>query len=560
MASPPGSGSPSDDGDVRHRAVEVADRVFGWKQLRPGQLDAIEAAASGADVLVVMATGYGKSAVYQVAGHLRPGPTVVVSPLIALQLDQVRHIIARSGPRDAVAVNSAQSKTANSKSWASIRSREAEFIFLSPEQLGNPDVLSALRQEDVGLFVVDEAHSVSSWGHDFRPAYLRLGEAIRQIGRPPVLALTASGSPPVRSEIIERLMMSDPRLFIGGFDRPNIHLSVRRHESDADKVRAVVAQVDESPKPGLVYVATHRQSEDLAGLLRQGGLRAAPYHSGLSPRTRRDTQEAFADDGYDVVVATSAFGMGIDKANVRFVIHADITESIDAYYQEMGRAGRDGADARATLHYRQEDLALRRFFTATQPNPEHVGAVVSTLQQHRSPMSILDITTATGLSRRSAENVVNDLVEIGVVRESPDGVTLVEGRTSTAHAMDAVTELGTHRVRIEQSRLAMMRTYAETLGCKRQLLLNYFGDSLAEPCGNCDTCESGSAYRVPAVGRAGTAAFRRGQRVEHAAWGRGDVVDVGPDRVTIFFDTEGYRVISLHATAHAPVLSAVWGS
>jgi ATP-dependent DNA helicase RecQ len=533
---------------IRDRATETARRVFGWAELRPGQLDAIEEVATGSDVLVVMATGYGKSAVYQVAGHLIPGPTVVVSPLISLQIDQVRHIGELTGSAEAVVVNSAQSSGANARSWAAIRSTEAEFLFLAPEQFARPDVLAALQELRVGLFVVDEAHSVSSWGHDFRPDYLRLGEVIDRLGRPPVLALTATGSPPVRTEVVQRLGMRDPKIFVGGFDRPNIHLSVRRHESEGEKIRAVVAEVVAMPKPGLVYVATHAQSEQLAGLLGGTGLRSAAYHGALPSRQRRETQAAFSADAYDVVVATSAFGMGIDKPDVRFVIHADVPESIDSYYQELGRGGRDGAAARAGLHYRQEDLALSRFFTATRPDVAHLDAVVGVLAEAAAPLPLAEVQRSTGLSVHAVENIVNDLRETGCADETPDGVVLSGIRRDTAEIRAAVVALGEQRVRVEQSRLAMMRTYAETLGCRRRVLLAYFGDFLAEPCGNCDTCDSGTAYRQPAH-PPGSTPFRRGQRVDHAVWGRGEVIDVGADRLTAFFPTEGYRVVSLAGTA-----------
>ncbi|WP_382309285.1 RecQ family ATP-dependent DNA helicase [Herbiconiux sp. UC225_62] len=574
--------------------AEVARRVFGWAELRAGQEEAVAAVVGGTDVLAVMATGYGKSAIYQLAGHLLDGPTVVVSPLISLQLDQVRHIGESTGWTDAVAVNSGQSKRANTAAWTAVANGEAEFIFLAPEQLAREEIIHELTTLDVGLVVVDEAHCVSAWGHDFRPDYLRLGGMIERLGGPRILALTATGSAPVREEIVRRLGMRDPRIFVRGFDRPNVHLAVVRHESAHEKDRAVLAQVQASAKPGLVYVATRGETERMAGELQASGMRSAAYHGGLSSSGRREVHERFQADGLDAVVATSAFGMGIDKPNVRFVVHADITDSIDSYYQEVGRGGRDGEPATATLHYRQEDLGLRRFFAGGAPEEQHVDAVVRTLTGHggtaaggaagdgsagaggaahrvgvgttvdrgdeRAPLGLPELARATGLSDHTVGTVVNLLVEAGLAAERAEGIALLRDVTPK-QARTAVAEAADHRLQIEESRLAMVRAYAETLGCRRRFLLAYFGDELAEPCGNCDTCESGTAYRqqpgtaAQAESSSAASGFHEGQRVRHAAWGEGEVVSVEPDRLTVFFESKGYRVLSRQAVAEGHLLS-----
>jgi ATP-dependent DNA helicase RecQ len=549
--------------DLRTRIAGVARDVFGWESLRPGQAEAVEAVVSGSDALAVMSTGYGKSALYQIAGHLLEGPTVVVSPLISLQADQVRHLQERTGTDDAVAVNSSQSPRAAEAAWEAIASGEAEFLFLAPEQLARDEVVDELAELGVGLFVVDEAHCVSAWGHDFRPDYLRLGSVIERLGGPRVLALTATGSAPVREEIVRRLGLRDPQLFVRGFDRPNIELDVVRHESEAGKERAVREQVLDAAKPGLVYVSTRADTERLAEELEKGGVRAAAYHGGLRAAERRSVHERLHADELEVVVATSAFGMGIDKPNVRFVVHADITDSIDSYYQEVGRAGRDGRPALATLHYRQEDLALRRFFAGGRTAPSTVEAVLRALSPRgrRRRMPLADLTETSGLSRRTAANVVNLMIEAQLADEDAKGVSLSR-RVSTADAVAAVREVADQRRRIEESRLAMMRGYAETRGCRRQCLLEYFGDDLAEPCGHCDTCASGAAREREQQGQdPGTPAstapgstFREGERVRHEAWGDGEVVRVEADRLTAFFEAEGYRVLSLDAIDARPGL------
>src|SRR5689334_11407089 len=329
---------------------DTARDKLGHEQLRPGQLEAVRAVLDGRDTLAVMSTGSGKSAIYQLAGLLIDGPTIVVSPLIALQRDQMEAV----DEGEATTLNSTMAEGEREEAIEGVQEGEIEFVLLAPEQLANEQTLAELVAAKPSLFVVDEARCVSQWGHDFRPDYLGLAAAVERLGRPTVLALTATAAPPVREEIVERLGMREPEVIVRGFDRPNIHLSVKRfHDGDA-KTRALIEEVAEAAPPGIVYVATQKGSERLAEQLRDAGVRAAAYHGGMSAKRRDAAQEAFmADDGeVDVMVATIAFGMGIDKPNVRFVFHHDISESLDAYYQELGRAGRDGEPAVARLFYR----------------------------------------------------------------------------------------------------------------------------------------------------------------------------------------------------------------
>jgi ATP-dependent DNA helicase RecQ len=320
---------------------QVAAGAFGWHELRPDQLAAMEYAMQGRDVLAVLPTGAGKSAIYQVPALLIPGPTLVVSPLLALQQDQLDGLGTANAP-EAVAVNSLQGRGERRQSWQAVRDGAAEYVFLAPEQLAKEEVMEQLQELGVGLFVVDEAHCVSAWGHVFRPDYRRVGQAIDRLGHPPVIALTATAAPPVRGDIVERLRLRDHGEVIAGFDRPNLRLTVQTHSDVRRKRDAVVLHVrtmlaEPGYRLGLVYVASRKDAEFFAGELRAAGVRSGHYHAGMKGAGRERLHEEFMADRLDVVVATSAFGMGIDKPDVRFVVHASAPDSLDSYYQHIGR-------------------------------------------------------------------------------------------------------------------------------------------------------------------------------------------------------------------------------
>lgn len=553
----------------REQIRELAAQAFGWDSLRPGQEEAVRAIAGGQDTLAVMPTGYGKSAVYQLAGLLRPGATVVVSPLLALQADQLAQIADLPAGPGAVAINSSRTARVNESAWRTVSKGDTEFVFLAPEQLAKDDVIEHLRQSDVSLFVVDEAHCVSAWGHDFRPDYLRLGTVIDRLGHPPTLALTATGAAPVREEIVERLAMRDPLVLTRGFDRPNLWLEVDRHAAEQDKREAILTSILGQEVPGLLYVATRRQTVEYAQTLEEHGVRAAAYHAGLRVGERERVHEAFRDDELDVVVATSAFGMGIDKPNVRFVLHAGVPESLDAYYQEVGRAGRDGDPALAQLHFRPEDLGLRRFFTSKHVDENAVRALIAVLEEADEPLRAAELGRRIDVSARKVSSLLGLLHDAAVVIRDRGGARLLKSFvTSTTKvgntdddasadtapsvadaAVGLATEQAAMRQRIDASRLEMMRGYAETRGCRRQFLLGYFGEHLAEPCGRCDTCESGSAQEHLET-RQGTepseesAGFDAQTRVQHVDWGPGTIMSSEADRITVFFEQEGYKVLT----------------
>jgi ATP-dependent DNA helicase RecQ len=539
---------------LRADIQRAARERFGYDELRPGQTDAVEALVAGRDVLAVMPTGAGKSAIYQLAALLLDGPTVVISPLIALQHDQATALSEANVP-EAVAVNSTASAGAVRAAWELVRTGEAEYLFLTPEQLAKDDVLQQLADLEPSLLVVDEAHSVSSWGHDFRPDYLRLGDAIERLGHPAVVALTATAAAPVRTEIVDRLGLSDPLEVVQGFDRPNIELAVLRFVDDDSKRRAVVDHVEEQAGPGLVYVATRKDTERYQESLAGRGLRVAAYHGGLRAGDRERVHQQFLDDEVDVVVATSAFGMGIDKPNVRFVIHAHICESLDAYYQEIGRAGRDGEPALALLLYREEDLGLRRFFTAGPPDQKALRAVARAVRGPDGPVNADDARSELDLPRRAFTAALNLLEQAGAVRVEDDrSLRWAQDNPTVQTAVRRALAVAEQHQRMEQSRLEMVRGYAETLRCRRQVLLGYFGEQLDECCGRCDTCRSGAAQQRPARDADDDDDLPRQARVEHRQWGPGVVMDTEPDRVTVLFETVGYKTLAREALEAGPLL------
>jgi ATP-dependent DNA helicase RecQ len=525
------------------RIERVARETFGWERLRPGQAEAVGSLLAGRDTLAVMSTGYGKSAIYQIAAVLIPGPTIVVSPLIALQREQVEELEAQ-GVGGAVNVNSTVAERKLREAFEELEDDALEFVFLAPEQLAKDEVLEELCAAGPSLFVVDEAHCISEWGHDFRPDYLRLGADAEALGRPPILALTATASPPVREEIVDRLRMRDPEVLVRGFDRPNIWFGVERFRDDRAKRHALVERVAAEPKPGIVYAATRRGAEDCAAELCDAGVDALAYHGGMSKGSREDAQQRFMDDEVDVMVATTAFGMGVDKPNVQFVFHLDVADSVDSYYQEVGRAGRAGQPARGLLFYRPEDLGLRRFFAGSgQVDVEEIQRVADAVADYRGPVDPVELREATELSQTKLTTAVGRLEDAGALEVLSDGRIAATGgeRVNAEDVVERAAEAQEHREEFERSRVEMIRGYAEVDdACRREFLLSYFGESFTAPCGNCDNCQAGRVAPPPS-----DAPFATGERVVHAKWGAGVVQRVEDGQIVVLFDTVGYKQLAV---------------
>ena len=537
----------------------VAREKFGYESLRPGQEHVIKLVLDKRDTLSVMPTGSGKSAIYQICGLKIGGPTVVVSPLIALQKDQVEYIRDQDLAAAAV-VNSMQRVGERRAAFEKLEDGELEYLFLAPEQFANEETMEKLKATKPSLFVVDEAHCISEWGHNFRPEYARLGGVIEALGRPTILALTATAAPKVREEIIERLGMRHPQVVVWGFDRPNIWMGVEACPDEETKRRVLLQRVKDEAKPAIVYVATQAHAEDLAADMVEAGIKTTFYHGGMKKAERDGAQDAFMGDKVDVVVATNAFGMGVDKPDVRTVIHYDISESADAYYQEIGRAGRDGEPARAILLYRPEDVGMRRAMAAGgRLTEQQVKDVAELVAGRDDTVSVKDLKEQADVPPGKVTAALGRLEDAGVVELLPGGeVAAVATRVDIdAVAEAAVREQEMHR-EYRQARVELMKDYAETKECRRRYLLNYFGEACGHcPCGNCDNCDAGlsEAEEEKQEGLP----FPLKCRVKHGKYGEGTVMRYEDDKVVVLFEEEGVKSLVTNFVVENGLLERVGG-
>ncbi len=474
---------------------------FGLDAFRPGQREAVEAALTGRDSLVVMPTGGGKSLCYQLPALAGAGLVVVVSPLIALMADQWRRL-KQAGVSSTMLASGMQDGH-NEQALAQIASGETSLVLAAPERFASGAFRAALAQREVALFVVDEAHCVAEWGHDFRPDYLRLHDAISSLrgtsgGRPAVMAATATATPRVAEEIAERLELRDWVSIRSGFDRPNVTFDVVSVEGKGAVGRKWAALLhvlaDQSARPAIVYCGTRKDTDAVAARLSQQGLAAVAYHAGMSPDDRRASQDAFMEDRAEAVVATNAFGMGVDKADVRTVAHWALPTSLEAYYQEAGRGGRDGLPARALLLGARMDLGrLIRFIKERETSVEDVKAYVARLRRGAEG----EIATVGHRDLGERDRVLLSIAErSGAVELEPAGHDgLLVRLTGQGSPRKAFAAIKASRDRGWDAYRSIERYMTSGETCRRRQILDHFGDDEpGRPTGRCcDVCEADAA-------------------------------------------------------------------
>jgi ATP-dependent DNA helicase RecQ len=518
----------------------LADQLLhAGDELHPGQRQAVDSIVRR-DTLVVLPTGSGKTLVHQLAARILGGLTLLVTPTLSLQTDQLA-VVRESGARAAGLHGGVRGKR-RERILDDARTGALDVLVLTPEQITLDEVLDALEASDVRLLVVDEAHCVATWGVDFRPQYLALGGVAERLGRPRVLGLTATAPPRTRVAVAEALGVPDMAVVVGNADRPEIHLAARVTTDEDATETALVEMVEEQAGADgtmLVYAATRRRVDELHERLLEAGHAADRYHGGMRVAEREDVLQRFRGGEAPLVVATSAFGLGIDRSDVRLVVHVDPPESLDELWQEIGRAGRDGEPARAVLLSRPGGYGLRRYFAAAAgASSTDVRAVVEALRSSQGTVRPSRVASGSGLSSRRSRGVLNVLVRSGAVIEDRAGVRLVTDDDDEAIVRRA-EDLRDRLRNLQETEVDLVRRYAETDDCRRRLVLELLGEEHPEPCGRCDSCDAGGA----------TAATHRpfplGAAVSHPSFGAGHVAQYEGDRVVVLFDVEGYRTLGL---------------
>jgi ATP-dependent DNA helicase RecQ len=565
--------------------LTTAQTRFGIRAFRPGQELAIRNVLAGQDTLAIMPTGGGKSLCYQIPAVLSTSTTLVVSPLIALMKDQ--HDKLEALGIDVLRLDSTLGPREEQAALARLMEPRPCIAYVTPERLGDERFRADLARVRVGLVVVDEAHCISQWGHDFRPAYLGLGQAIDELGRPTVLALTATAPPRVKDDILAQLGVGDAAVIDLGLQRPNLRYQVLRAQTESKKRAVLLRLLAQTRGCGIIYCATIRNVEAIADELERAGIPCGRYHGRMRSRDREAAQAAFMERGNPrVMVATNAFGLGVDKADLRFVIHYNFPGSLEAYYQEAGRAGRDGQPAVCVLLYQPDDKRIQSFFLGGRyPTPEQTQAVVGALWRlaegslpDSAPPELRAVAAQADVPVKKTRVILSFLKDAAFVREV--GGTHFAPRTASPPDAEALVRAAVRyqqkRVQ-DQARLAAILRYAVSHLCRNKLLFSYFGyaEDAAATCGTCDNCQRAQAGRpleavVGTVRRSlldqalarrqprprGTRALRVertlssrpaalicGDVVTHSTWGEGEVTRGTGDNVCAFFPGHGEKLL-----------------
>jgi ATP-dependent DNA helicase RecQ len=531
--------------------------VFGVERLRDGQREVIDSVLDGRDTLAIMPTGSGKSLCYQIPAKMLPGVTLVVSPLISLMKDQLEKLTALGIA--AAQLNSSLTREEEQAALAGLSSNAHEIVFCTPERLAQPEFVAALGGVRIALVVVDEAHCISQWGHDFRPAYLEMAASLRALGMPPVLALTATATDDVIADIGKQLGRARLNVVNTGIYRPNLHYRVIQVTNPVEKQARALALVRASAGVGIVYAATVKSAEELHRQLLESGESVALYHGKLKAAERKASQDQFMAGARRVMVATNAFGMGIDKPDTRFVIHLQVPANLEAYYQESGRAGRDGQDAACTLLYFQDDKRLQQFFLARHaPGAADLAAIYDAVRA-------LAVDARVGVAAIGASlpdlptaklKVCLKLLKDGkLLRQDRRLAYWLAPRQPTDALFAELADIDVQKQERDRAALAQMVAYAQSGLCRWKLLLDYFDDSVDgfERCCRCDNCLNPPALaldlapvpealaRASAAAPAAGPAFAIGARVRVAKFDVGVVAAVAGAQVTIAFPEAGHH-------------------
>lgn len=531
---------------IRH----VLRDTFGLQRLRPGQQQVIERVLAGQATLAVMPTGAGKSLCYQLPALLLPGRTLVVSPLIALMKDQCDRLRALGVA--AVQINSALDPQEQAAAEAAAADGSARIVFTTPERLAQPGFLAQLRGQPTALLVVDEAHCISQWGHDFRPAFLEIGPALEALGRPTVLALTATAAGHVAGDIARQLGIAPGGIVNTGSYRSNLHYQVEQAAGEDGKLARALALVAAQPGAGIIYTATVKAAQGVHAALQAAGHAAGLYHGRMAARRREAVQDDFMQGRTRVMVATNAFGLGIDKADLRFVLHYQMPAGLDAYYQESGRAGRDGEPARCTLLFLRGDKAVQQFFLAGRyPAAAEMAALYSALQ---GPAPDGGAWTLTDLQHALQRPRAKLQVGLSLLRRQRIAAQDRQGRLRLLRPGLGEAALAALGASYEDKRaedralLEQMVFYAQTGWCRWRVLLEHLRAMPEgfDRCGHCDNCERiaryeqearqhGPAPPPPQGASPAHAAFRPGEAVRVRRYGLGQVTAADALSVTVQF-------------------------